>query len=69
MRSNRLNSLLGKMSASKTADQGCNQALEADLLPLYRRVLFDRTHRERYVADLNQRIRAAAADAGVADRL
>jgi DNA repair photolyase len=41
----------------------------SDLLPMYRRVLFDRTHRERYVADLNDRIRVAAADAGLADRL
>lgn len=41
----------------------------SDLLPMYRCVLFDRTHRERYVADLNDRIRVAAADAGLADRL
>jgi DNA repair photolyase len=41
----------------------------SDLLPLYRRVLFDRGQRERYAADLNRRIRAAAAAAGVADRL
>ena len=41
----------------------------SDLLPMYRCVLFDRTHRERYLADLNDRIRVAAADAGLADRL
>ncbi len=41
----------------------------SDLLPMYRCVLFDRTHRERYVADLNDRIRVAAADAGLTDRL
>ena len=41
----------------------------SDLLPMYRCVLFDRTHRERYVADLNDRIRVAAADAGLANRL
>jgi DNA repair photolyase len=41
----------------------------SDLLPMYRCVLFDRTYRERYVADLNDRIRVAAADAGLTDRL
>jgi DNA repair photolyase len=41
----------------------------SDLLPLYRRVLFDRTYRERYAAELQHRVRVAAAEAGVADRL
>jgi DNA repair photolyase len=49
--------------------QGFLRRERSDLLPRYRRVLFDRPYRERYVADLNQRIRAAAAAAGVADRL
>lgn len=35
----------------------------------YRRILFDPTHRKRYTRVLNQRIRQAAAAAGVADRL
>jgi DNA repair photolyase len=41
----------------------------SDLLPLYSRVLFDRTHRERYLAELEKRTRDAATKAGVADRL
>ncbi len=40
-----------------------------NLLELYRRVLFDSTYRARYVAELDGRIRQAAADAGVSDRL
>jgi DNA repair photolyase len=41
----------------------------SELLPLYRRILFDRTHRERYLGDLQRRIRTAAAEAGLANRL
>jgi DNA repair photolyase len=41
----------------------------SDLLPLYSRVLFDRTHRERYLVELESRTRDAATGAGVADRL
>jgi DNA repair photolyase len=41
----------------------------SDLLPLYRRVLFDRAHRERYLQELHRRVHSAAADAGLADRL
>jgi DNA repair photolyase len=41
----------------------------ADLLPRYSRVLFDRTHRQRYLDELSHRIRAAAAHAGLSDRL
>jgi DNA repair photolyase len=40
-----------------------------DLLALYRRVLFDRTYREHYLAELHERIRLAAANSGLADRL
>jgi DNA repair photolyase len=41
----------------------------SDLLPLYSRVLFDRTYRERYLAELGERVRAAAEEAGLGDRL
>jgi DNA repair photolyase len=41
----------------------------SDLLPLYRRVLFDRAYRERYRAELDERVRAAADETGLADRL
>ncbi len=44
MRGNRLNSILGKMYGSETADQKCNQALEADLLSSYRK-LYPRNRR------------------------
>ena len=40
-----------------------------DLLALYRRVLFEPTYREAYKVELHQRIRQAAAEAGVGDRL
>ena len=39
------------------------------LIPLYRRVLFDESFRADYTQALNERIRAAAADAGLAGRL
>jgi len=39
------------------------------LLGLYRRVLFDRAYRAEYVTELHERIRRAAAEAGVSDRL
>jgi len=41
----------------------------SELLPLYHRVLFDRAYRERYRAELDERVRAAADEAGLADRL
>lgn len=41
----------------------------SELLPLYRRILFDRAQRERYLEELHRRIRAAAAEAGLAARL
>ena len=40
-----------------------------DLADRYRRVLFDRAFRREYVAALNDRVRRAAAKAGVLDRL
>jgi DNA repair photolyase len=45
------------------------RAHRSDLLPLYSRVLFDRAHRARYLEELQERIDAAAADAGLGDRL
>ena len=42
---------------------------KAKLLPLYRRVMFDESYRAEYTNTLNGRIRAAAADAGVAGLL
>lgn len=41
----------------------------SELLPLYRRILFDRKHRERYLEELRRRVRAAAAEESLADRL
>jgi DNA repair photolyase len=41
----------------------------SDLLPLSRRVLFDRAYRERYLAELGERVRTAAEEAGLSDRL
>lgn len=40
-----------------------------DLCESYRRLLFDRDRRSDYLDELDQRIRRAAADAGLADRL
>lgn len=40
-----------------------------DLLEMYRTVLFNGARRARYVAELHARIRAAAAETGVTDRL
>jgi DNA repair photolyase len=40
-----------------------------DLLPLYENVLFDADYRVAYIDQLNGRVRRAADDAGVADRL
>ncbi len=48
--------------------QGFLQTYRPDLLPLYRRVLFDATYRSKYVAELRGRIRRAAMNAGVTDR-
>lgn len=40
-----------------------------ELIPLYRRVLFDPAGRKAYLAELNARVRAAAESAGLLDRL
>ena len=45
------------------------RARKPDLLELYGRVLFDREHRAAYVAALRERVKRAAANARLADRL
>ncbi len=49
--------------------QGLLRRRMPKLTDLYRRVLFDRAHRARYVRELDARIARAAARAGMADRL
>jgi DNA repair photolyase len=49
--------------------RGFLQRHRRDLLPLYEKVLFDAEYRTAYVEELNRRIRRAAAEAGLADRL
>jgi DNA repair photolyase len=51
------------------AVQALLRRVRPDLLPLYRRVLFDEPFRERYVAELREKVRQAAAEAGLAGRL
>jgi DNA repair photolyase len=49
--------------------QGFLRRTEPNLVEHYRRLLFDATCRAQYEDELSQRVRSAATQAGVADRL
>jgi DNA repair photolyase len=62
-------SALNPHSLAWLAVQDLLRRVRPDLEPLYRRVLFDEPFRERYVDELDQTVRQAAAETGPEGRL